>query len=123
MAFVLPFENELIRIQILFELYKHLFVICDYESIQRQEYKISCEMRCEIIANLYYLNDRGSITVRTTDKKDVFIIFIRARGIDEIEDRIRRTTFHAHAFSIGCLLIPEFEKVYEDYNNNNKDSK
>ena len=115
MAIILPFENELIRIQILFELYKQLFVICDFESIQRQEYKISCDLKCEIIANLYYLNDRGSINVRVTDRKDVFIIFIRARGIDEIEDRIRRATFNAHAFSIGSLLIPNFEKICEDY--------
>lgn len=116
---MLPFQNELIRIQILFELYNYLFAICDYESIVRQEYTISCDLYCDIIPNLYYLNDRGSISVRPTNKKDVFIIFIRARGIDEIEDRIRRTTFNAISFSFGAILIPNFEKLCQDEDNKN----
>ena len=106
---MLQIEQDLIRIKLLFELYEFLFCICNYRDITRQEYKISSRNRCEIIAALYYLNDRGFITVRTTSNDDVLIIYIRARGIDEIELKIKRATTVALTFTCGTLLIPIFD--------------
>jgi len=106
-----PIENELIRLQILLELYEYFFKICDYRQIERQEYRICPNEKCAIIAALYYLNDRGFITVRTTDQDDVFIIFIRARGIDEIEPRLKKISTIALAYSFGPILIPNFDDV------------
>lgn len=106
-----PIENELIRLQILLELYEFFFKICDYRQIERQEYRICPQEKCAIVAALYYLNDRGFITVRPTDTVDVFIIFIRARGIDEIELRLRKTSTIVLASSCGPILIPNFDDV------------
>lgn len=111
---MLQIEKELIRIQILFELYEYLFCICNYRDITRQEYKISGGNKCEIIAALYYLSDRGFITVRTTSEDDVLIIYIRARGIDEIELKIKKATTLALTFSFNKLLIPNFDDVPDD---------
>jgi hypothetical protein len=108
---MLPIENELIRIQILFELYEYLFCICNYRDIALQEYRISGRNKCEVIAALHYLNDIGFISVRTTDKDDVLIIFIRGRGIDDIELRIKKATTVALAFSFNKLLTPNFDDV------------
>ncbi|MEG0773394.1 hypothetical protein [Clostridium sp.] len=106
-----PIKNELIRLQILLELYEYFFQICDYRQIERQEYRICPEDKCAIIAALYYLNDRGFITVRTTDNQDVFIIFIRARGIDEVEPRLKKAATIALSYSYGAILIPNFDDV------------
>jgi hypothetical protein len=106
-----PIKNELIRLQILLELYEYFFQICDYRQIERQEYRICPGDKCAIIAALYYLNDRGFITVRTTDNQDVFIIFIRARGIDEIEPRLKKASTIALSYSYGDILIPNFDDV------------
>ena len=108
---MLLIEKELIRIQILFELYENLFCICTYRNVTRQEYRISGVNKCETIAALFYLSDRGFINVRTTSEDDVLIIYIRARGIDEIELKIRKATTVALAFSFNKLLIPNFDDV------------
>ena len=107
---MLQIEKDLIRIQILFELYEHLFCVCNYSDITQQEYRISCAQKCEIIAALYYLNDRGLISVRPTNDDDVLIIFIRARGIDDIEIKIRKATTVALTYGINKLLIPNFDE-------------
>ena len=111
---MLQIENELIRIQILFELYENLFCICNYNNITRQEYRISRGNKCQVIAALFYLNDRGYINVRTTSEDDVLIIYIRARGIDEIELKIKKATTLALTFSFNKLLIPNFDNVTDD---------
>jgi hypothetical protein len=108
---MIPIINELIRVQILFELYEHFFRICNYAEIERQRYRICPENKCEVVAGLYYLNDRNLITVRTTDQEDVFIIFIRFRGVDDIEARLRRTNTIILANSCGPILIPDFSDV------------
>lgn len=119
---MIPIVNELLRVQILFELYEYFFNICTYTEIERQRYKICSEKKCEVVSALYYLNDRGLITVRTTDQEDVFIIFIRFRGIDDIEARLRRTNTIILANSCGPILIPDFSDVL-NYDDNNKDKK
>ena len=111
---MLQIERDLIRIQILFELYENLFCICTYRNITRQEYKISGVNKCETIAALFYLSDRGFINVRTTSEDDVLIIYIRARGIDEIELKIKKATTVALTFSFNKLLIPNFDDVPDD---------
>jgi len=111
---MLQIEKDLIRIQILFELYENLFGICIYRDITRQEYKISGVNKCEIIAALFYLSDRGFINVRTTSKDDVLIIYIRARGIDEVELKIKKATTVALTFSFNKLLIPNFDDVPDE---------
>ncbi len=107
-------EKDLIRVQILLELYEKLFCICNYADITRQEYKISGRNKCEIIAALYYLSDRVYITVRTTNKDDILIIFIRARGIDEIELKIKKATTTALTCNFNTLLIPNFDDVIDN---------
>ncbi|WP_291570056.1 hypothetical protein [Clostridium sp. UBA4548] len=116
---MLQIERELLRLQILLELYEFLFCVCDYRNIQRQEYIIPDERRCEIIAALYYLDDRGLITVRNTDRENVLIIYIRSRGIDEVELKIRKATTVALASSYNQILMPNFDDVPE--NDLNKD--
>lgn len=111
---MLQIEKDLIRIQILFELYENLFNICIYRDITRQEYKISGVNKCEIIAALFYLSDRGFINVRTTSEDDVLIIYIRARGIDEIELKIKKANTVALTFGFNKLLIPNFDDVPDD---------
>lgn len=111
---MLQVETDLIRIQILFELYENLFCICTYRNITRQEYKITGVKKCEIIAALFYLSDRGFINVRTTSEDDVLIIYIRARGIDEIELKIKKATTVALTFSFNRLLIPNFDDVPDE---------
>ncbi|MBU3127964.1 hypothetical protein [Clostridium tagluense] len=108
---MLQIERDLIRIQVLFELYEYLFCICNYKDITRQEYKIVGANKCEIIAALYYLSDRGFITIRSTNKDDVLIIFIRARGIDEIELKIKKATTVALTCNVSKLLTPNFDDV------------
>jgi hypothetical protein len=108
---MLPIENELIRLQILYELYEYLFCICNYGDITTQEYRITGTNKCQIIAALYYLNDTGFINVRTTNTDDVLIIFIRARGIDAIELKIKKANTVALTFSFNKLLTPNFDDV------------
>lgn len=108
---MLQIERDLIRIQILFELYENLFCVCTYRNITRQEYKVSGVRRCEIIAALFYLNDRGFINVRTTSEDDILIIYIRSRGIDEIELKIKKATTVALSSGFNKLLIPNFDDV------------
>jgi hypothetical protein len=110
---MLQIERDLIRLQILFELYEYLFCICNFEDIRQQEYRIAGGQRCEIIAALFYLNDRGLISVRPTNDDDVFIIYIRARGIDDIELTIRKATTVALTFGFNKLLIPNFDDVHK----------
>lgn len=117
---MIPIINELIRVQILFELYEHLFRICNYAEIERQRYRICSEEKCEVAAALYYLRDRGLITVRTTDQEDVFIIYIRFRGIDDIEARLRRTNTIILANRCGPLLIPTFDDIPNYCDNKDK---
>ncbi|MEG0641174.1 MAG: hypothetical protein RR515_01130 [Clostridium sp.] len=111
---MIQIETELIRIQILLELYEDLFCICNYADITRREYRISGKNKCKIIAALYYLSDRGYITVRSTIEVDILIIFIRARGIDEIESKIRKATTVALTCTFGKLLIPNFSNVTDN---------
>ncbi len=111
---MLLIEKDLIRTQILFELYENLFCVCIYRNVTRQEYKISGVNKCETIAALFYLSDRGFINVRTTSEDDVLIIYIRARGIDEIELKIKKATTVALSFSFNKLLIPNFDDVPDD---------
>ena len=70
--------------------------------------------KCEIIAALFYLSDRGFINVRTTSEDDVLIIYIRSRGIDEIELKIKKATTVALSFGFNKLLIPNFDDVPDD---------
>lgn len=116
---MLQIERDLLRLQLLFELYEFLFCVCNYRDVQRQEYRIPKERRCEIIAALYYLDDRGFINVRNTDKEDILIIYIRARGIDEVELKIKKATTIALVSSYTRILIPNFDDVPE--NDLNKD--
>jgi len=116
---MLQIERDLLRLQLLFELYEFLFCVCNYRNIQRQEYRIPKERRCEIIAALYYLDDRGFITVRNTDQDDILIIYIRARGIDEVELKIKKATTIALVSSYTRILIPNFDDVPEDDLNRN----
>ena len=111
---MLQIEKDLIRIKLLYELYGYLFCICNYSDITTQEYKISGGNKCEIIAALYYLSDRGFITVRTTSNDDVLIIYIRARGIDDIELKIKKATTVALTCSVNKLLTPNFDDVLYD---------
>lgn len=108
---MLQLERDLIRVQILLELYENLLCACSYDAIRRQEYRIAGNCKCEIVASLFYLSDRGYITVRTTNDEDVLIIFIRARGIDEVELKIRRATTVAFSSAFPRLLIPNFSSV------------
>lgn len=108
---MLQLERDLIRVQILLELYENLFCICKYPDITRQEYRVSSKNKCEIIAALYYLSDRGYITVRNTNKDDVLIIFIRSRGIDEIEFKMKKATTVALTCTFNKILIPNFDEV------------
>lgn len=111
---MLPIENELIRLQILFELYEYLFCTCNYGDITTQEYRITGTNKCEIIAALFYLNDISFISVRTTNIEDVLIIFIRARGIDDIELKIKKATTVALTFGFNKLLTPNFDDVPDE---------
>ncbi|MBU3161499.1 hypothetical protein KPL37_17470 [Clostridium frigoris] len=111
---MLQIERDLIRTQILFELYENLFCICTYRNITRQEYKVLGVKKCEIVAALFYLDDRGFINVRTTSEDDVLIIYIRSRGIDEIELKIKKATTVALTSSFNKLLIPNFDNVPDD---------
>lgn len=87
---MLPLENELLRLKILWELYQDLFGVCDYKEIKTQKYKIACEDISDVLAAIYYLDDRGFIDARGTNDKNVLIIYIKSRGIDDIEDRWRQ---------------------------------
>ena len=111
---MLQIERDLIRIQILLELYENLFCICTYRDVTRQEYKITGVNKCEIIAALFFLSDRGFINVRTTSEDNILIIYIRARGIEEIELKIKKATTVALASSFNRLLIPNFDDVPDD---------
>lgn len=118
---MLQIEKELIRLQILLELYEYYLCICNYKDVERQQYKISNQIKCDVIPALYYLSDKGFITVRTTDNDDVLIIYIRSRGIDEIELKIRKATTVALTYSYNRILIPNFDDVPDNFLN--KDSK
>lgn len=111
---MLQIERDLIRIQILLELYENLFCICTYRNVTRQEYKIKGANKCEIIAALFFLSDRGFINVRTTSEDDILIIYIRARGIEEIELKIKKATTVALTSGFNRLLIPNFDDVPHD---------
>ena len=69
-------------------------------------------MRCN--CSSFYLSDRGFINVRTTSEDDVLIIYIRARGIDEIELKIKKATTVALTLTFNKLLIPNFDDVPHD---------
>ncbi|WP_017416288.1 hypothetical protein [Clostridium tunisiense] len=111
---MLQIEKELIRLQLLLELYEYQFCICNYKDIEKQEYILPKDGRCEVVSALYYLSDKGFINVKATDKEDVLIIFIRSRGIDEVELKIRKATTVALAYSYNRLLTPNFDDVPDD---------
>jgi len=69
-----------------------------------------------VFAITIILQDKNteSINVRTTSEDDVLIIYIRARGIDEIELKIKKATTVALSFSFNKLLIPNFDDVPDD---------
>ena len=50
---MLQIERDLIRTQILFELYENLFCVCIYRNVTRQEYRISGGNKCDVIAALF----------------------------------------------------------------------
>jgi len=63
---------------------------------------------------ILYFYQKGYITVRTTNKDDILIIFIRARGIDEIELKIKKATTTALTCNFNKLLISNFDDVIDN---------
>ncbi|MBB6632116.1 hypothetical protein [Clostridium algidicarnis] len=112
---LLPLENDLLRLKILWELYQSLFNVCYYGEIQTQRYKIESDNISNVLAALYYLDNKGYINVRNTKEKDVLIIYIRSRGIDEIEDRWKRGNMLLFGSAYNNILVREVN------NENSKD--
>lgn len=127
---MIPAQNELLRLNILFQLYNDLFKVENYGDIQRQFYKIIGCNKSQILAAIYYLDSRGSIDARSTRDKDVIQMYIRARGIDEIEDRISKGILFISADQIIPIILIKWPEEDKNYNNddnksgnNSKDSK
>lgn len=122
---MIPAQNELLRLNILFQLYNDLFKVENYVDIQRQFYKIIGCNKSQILAAIYYLDSRGSIDARSTRDKDVIQMYIRARGIDEIEDRISKGILFISANEIIPIILIKWPEEDKNYNNdkNDKDSK
>ena len=109
---LLPLENDLLRLKILWELYQNLFTVCDYREIQTQRYKIVSDNISNVLAAIYYLDGKGYINARNTKDKNVLILYIRSRGIDEIEHRWRKGNMLLFGSCYSNILIRETK--YED---------
>lgn len=123
---MIPAQNELLRLNILFQLYNDLFKVENYVDIQRQFYKIIGCNKSQILAAIYYLDSRGSIDARSTRDKDVIQMYIRARGIDEIEDRISKGILFISSNEIIPIILikwPEENNNDDKNGNSDKDSK
>ncbi|MBM7871237.1 hypothetical protein JOC70_002735 [Clostridium pascui] len=118
---MIPAQNELLRLNILFQLYNDLFKVENYADIQKQFYKIIGCNKSQILAAIYYLDSRGSIEARSTRDKDVIQMYIRARGIDDIEDRISKGILLVSSNQIIPIILIKWPE--EDKNYNNDDNK
>lgn len=118
---MIPAQNEILRLNILFELYNNLFKAKNYEDIEKQFYKIVGCNKSQILAAIYYLDSKGFIQAKTTKDKDVIQMFIKGRGIDEIEERISKGILFVSSNQIIPIILIKWPE--EDKNYNNGDNK
>lgn len=117
-------QNELLRLNILFELYNNLFKVKTYEEIEKQFYKVVGCNRSQILAAIYYLDSKGFIQAKTTKDKDIIQMFIKARGIDEIEDRISKGILFVSSNQVIPIILIKWPEKDNNYNNDdNKNTK
>ncbi|WP_097026851.1 hypothetical protein [Clostridium peptidivorans] len=111
---MIPAQNELLRLNILFQLYNDLFKVESFGDIQRQFYKIIGCNKSQILAAIFYLDSRGSIQARSTRDRDVIQMHIRSRGIDEIEDRLGKGVLFVSSNQIIPIILIKWPEEDND---------
>lgn len=121
---MIPAQNELLRLNILFELYNNLFKAKNYGDIEKQFYRIIGCNKSQIFAAIYYLDSKGFIQAKTTRDPEVIQMFIKSRGIDEIEERLSKGILFISSNQIIPIILIKWPEEDKNYNNNdNKNSK